>query len=71
MSFEENSCELAKGQELVKPNPATDAEARVEIGWLKPGETKTASWLEKGAGEVTVTIGSTRGGLDSKKLGVQ
>jgi hypothetical protein len=62
------SIELAKGQELVKPNPATDAEARIELGWLKPGETKTASWLVKGAGEVTVTIGSTRGGVDSKKL---
>lgn len=62
------SITLAKGQELVKPNPATEAEARVELGWLKPGETKSASWLVKGAGEVTVTIGSTRGGVDSKKL---
>lgn len=60
--------ELAKGQELVKPNPTTEAEARVEIGWLKPGETKTASWLVKGSGEVTVTIGSTRGGVDSRKV---
>jgi hypothetical protein len=62
------SITLAKGQELVKPNPATEAEARVELGWLKPGETKSASWLVKGTGEVTVTIGSTRGGVDSKKL---
>ena len=62
------SITLAKGQELVKPNAATEAEARVELGWLKPGETKSASWLVKGAGEVTVTIGSTRGGVDSKKL---
>ncbi len=62
------SIELAKGQELVKPNPTTEAEARVEIGWLKPGETKTALWLVKGSGEVTVTIGSTRGGVDSRRL---
>ncbi len=65
------SIELAKGQELVKPNATTEAEARVEMGWLKPGETKTASWLVKGAGEVTVRIGSTRGGVDSRKLAVQ
>jgi hypothetical protein len=60
--------ELAKGQELVKPNPTTEAQAKVELGWLKPGETKTASWLVKGGGEVTLNIGSTRGGVDSRKL---
>jgi hypothetical protein len=65
------SIKLAKDQELVKPAGASyDPEARVELGWLKPGETKTASWLVKGAGEVELTFGSTRGGVDTRKLAI-
>lgn len=80
------SIELAKGQELVPPPapPATKAPARkgaavetapspnaaVEIGWLKPGETRTVAWLVKGAGDTTVKIGSTRGGVHSMRVGI-
>ena len=39
-----------------------------EIGWLKPGETRTVSWTVSGPGMVTVTIGSTRGGVDTRSL---
>jgi hypothetical protein len=42
-----------------------------EIGWLKPGETRTLSWTVQGAGLVTVTIGSTRGGVETKTLTVK
>ena len=61
--------ELAKGQELVQP-PAGQPRARasVEIGWLKPGETRTVSWTVKGAGAAKVTVGSTRGGVDTREV---
>jgi len=42
--------------------------ATIEIGWLKPGEQKTVRWQVKGTGTVTVRIGSTRGGVDSREL---
>jgi hypothetical protein len=61
---------LAKGQELVQPADGRQPRQRtaIEIDWLKPGETKRARWLVKGPGRVTVTIGSTRGGSDSREL---
>jgi hypothetical protein len=64
--------ELATGQELVQP-PASQARARVtvEIGWLKPGETKSVSWTVKGAGTATVTVGSTRGGVDRREVRIE
>jgi len=64
--------ELAKGQALVQP-PAGQPRARasVEIGWLKPGETKSVSWTVKGAGAATVTVGSTRGGVDTREVRIQ
>jgi hypothetical protein len=39
-----------------------------DIGWLKPGETRTITWTVRGPGPVTVTIASTRGGVDSRTL---
>jgi len=61
------SLALASGQAFLAP-----AQNRpVEIGWLKPGETKTVSWQVKGAGKATVTIGSTRGGVDKKEIEVK
>ncbi len=60
---------LGKGQALAPPaagQPRQDA--AVEIGWLKPGETKRAAWRVKGEGTLTVGIGSTRGGVDTKQV---
>ncbi len=47
------------------PRRATD------IGWLKAGETRTMTWTVRGAGTVTVSIASTRGGVDSRTLTVR
>ena len=41
------------------------------IGWLKPGETRTFSWTVRGTGSVTVAIESTRGGVDSRTIAVR
>jgi len=41
------------------------------IGWLKPGETRTVSWIVSGAGPVTLAIESTRGGVDRRRLTVR
>jgi hypothetical protein len=78
---------LAKGQELVQPDPSEAAapvggtgavptreprqRTAIEIGWLKPGETRRVSWQVIGSGEVQLTIGSTRGGLDTRNLSVK
>ena len=63
------SIKLDKGQELVGvPDGQPRQTASIEIAWLKPGETKQARWLVKGAGKVTVTVGSTRGGVESREL---
>jgi hypothetical protein len=65
---------LAKGQELINPAEGEKGPRQrpgIELDWLKPGETKRVSWRIKGAGEVTLTIGSTRGGIDSRALVVQ
>ena len=63
---------LAKGQELVA---AAEGQPRqrtaIEIDWLQPGEHKTVTWRVKGSGDVTVTIGSTRGGTDSRVLALK
>jgi hypothetical protein len=60
---------LSKGQTLV---PAPEGQPRprptIEIDWLRAGETKRVSWRVKGAGQATVTIGSTRGGTDSRAI---
>jgi len=63
------SIKLDKGQELAKaPEGQPRQTTAVEIDWLKPGETKQAHWLVKGTGEVVVTVGSTRGGMDTRDL---
>jgi hypothetical protein len=59
---------LAKGQELAQRDGQPRQRATIEIDWLKPGETKDAKWQVKGAGQITVAIGSTRGGTDSRQL---
>jgi len=66
-----DTCEitLVKGQELAGVPAGQPAQkATIEIGWLKPGEQKTVRWQVKGTGAVTVRIGSTRGGVDSREL---
>ncbi len=50
------------------PAAPTGPRRDTEIGWLKPGETRTVSWTVSGPGMVTATIGSTRGGVDSRSL---
>jgi hypothetical protein len=54
---------------------APDANARRRtaegIGWLKPGETRTLVWTVRGAGPVTVTVGSTRGGVASQTIQIK
>ena len=61
---------LAKGQELVQPaeKGAARQRAAIEIDWLKPGERKSVKWRVKGTGRATVTVGSTRGGTDSREI---
>ena len=64
---------LGKGQELVQPadKSAQRQRAAIDIDWLKPGETKSVKWQVKGAGRVTLTVGSTRGGTDEKELDIK
>ena len=60
---------LAAGQSLAKAPAGEPAQrAAVEVGWLKPGETRTVSWRVAGPGRATVTVGSTRGGVDRKDI---
>jgi hypothetical protein len=65
------SIRLAAGQELVKTADGKNQSPAIEIGWLKPGESRTVTWLVKGAGTATVSIASTRGGVDRKDVVVQ
>ena len=58
---------LASGQAFASPGQNRP----MEIGWLKPGETKIVSWQVKGAGKATVTIGSTRGGVDRREVEIR
>jgi hypothetical protein len=53
------------------PDPAARRRTAEGIGWLKPGETKTLSWTVRGAGPVTVTVGSTRGGVASQTVEIR
>jgi hypothetical protein len=63
---------LAKGQELVQPAQGQPRQrAAIEIGWLKPGETRRVTWQVKGTGQVKVAIGSTRGGTDARPLEIK
>lgn len=63
---------LAKGQELVPPAAGQPRQrAAIEIGWLKPGETRKVSWQVKGPGALTLAVGSTRGGTDTRQLALK
>jgi hypothetical protein len=62
---------LAPGQELVKTAEGRNQPATVEIGWLKPGESKTVTWQVKGPGTAMVTVSSTRGGIDRKDVAIR
>lgn len=42
-----------------------------ELGWLKPGEQRAVSWTVRGTGTVTVSIESTRGGVDRRTVAIQ
>ncbi|HXW04069.1 MAG TPA: M14 family metallopeptidase [Vicinamibacterales bacterium] len=60
---------LAKGQTLASRPEGTPAQRpSIEIGWLQPGETKRVSWQVKGAGEASLSIASTRGGVDRRSI---
>jgi hypothetical protein len=50
---------------------AAGPRASEQIGWLKPGETRTVSWTVAGPGTVTLAIESTRGGVDRRTLEVR
>jgi hypothetical protein len=52
-------------------SPTPRQRAAIEIDWLKPGETKRVTWQVKGTGDTRVTIGSTRGGVDSRILSIR
>ena len=62
---------LAPGQELVKTAQGRAQPATIEIGWLKPGESKTVSWQVQGIGSATVTAASTRGGVDRREVAIK
>ena len=51
--------------------PTTGPRQSSELGWLKPGEQKTVSWTVRGAGNVTVGIESTRGGVDRRTVSLK
>ncbi len=51
--------------------PAGGPRASEQIGWLKPGETRTVSWTVSGNGPVTLAVESTRGGVDRRTLQVR
>jgi len=53
------------------PDPNARRRTAEGIGWLKPGETRSLAWTIRGAGPVTVTIGSTRGGTDSRTVEIR
>ena len=55
------------------PAGATNAPRQLSqnIGWLKPGEPRTVTWNVRGAGPVTVSVASTRGGVDKRTLEVK
>jgi hypothetical protein len=58
---------FAGGRGAGPAGPAAPRRAS-DIGWLKAGETRTLSWTVRGSGTVTVSIASTRGGVDARTL---
>jgi hypothetical protein len=75
-----DSCSLSlpSGVELVgESNAPQGAGARMmqrravqEIDWLKAGETRSVTWRVKGTGRATVTLASTRGGVDHAEVAI-
>ncbi len=53
------------------PDPNARRRTAEGIGWLKPGETRTVAWTVRGAGAVTVSVASTRGGTDSRTVEIR
>ncbi len=53
------------------PDPNARRRTAEGIGYLKPGETRTVAWTVRGAGAVTVSVGSTRGGTDSRVVEIK
>jgi hypothetical protein len=62
---------LGPGQELAKTADGRAQRPAIDIGWLKPGESKTVTWQVKGAGAATVAVASTRGGVDRREVAVK
>jgi hypothetical protein len=62
---------LGSGQELAKTADGRAQRPAIDIGWLKPGESKTVTWQVKGAGAATVAVASTRGGVDRRDVAVK
>ena len=62
---------LAEGQQLVKAADGKSQSPTVDIGWLKPGESKTVTWQVMGAGTATVSVSSTRGGVDRRDVAIR
>ena len=50
--------------------PAAPRQAQ-NIGWLNVGEQRTFSWTVRGAGPITLSIESTRGGVDTRVLTIK
>jgi len=64
--------QLARGQSLAAAAEGQPGQrAAIEIDWLKPGETKRVTWTVSGAGTATVSIGSTRGGVDRREVEIR
>jgi hypothetical protein len=62
---------LAPGQELVKTADGRNQSSDIEIGWLKAGESKTVAWQVKGAGTASLSVSSTRGGIDRRDVAIK
>jgi hypothetical protein len=43
--------------------PAAGPRVSQNIGWLKPGEQRSFTWTIRGAGAITASVASTRGGV--------
>ncbi len=63
--------ELLKEKKVAVGGPAL-RDKSIEMGWLKEGEKKTATWKVRLQGvdsvEATISVLSTRGGVDSRKV---
>jgi hypothetical protein len=53
------------------PDPNARRRTAEGIGYLKPGETRTVAWTVRGAGAVTISVASTRGGTDSRVVEIK